>query len=249
MNMRFENLTVFHSAQLKRVVNDTRRLWDEGETRERYLITKNILLRLLKCFHKITKHSITMQIVFYLVFTAFLRISEFTYESKDLRDENFDNWFLTRRHVRLYEDYLELTLSAFKTNLFRQGVTLFISDTNDETYIVRALRYLFNKWPTSLFSPLFAIDENFIRRTITHNLRLVLKSSDLSDHYSNHFFRRGTAITAKLTDLSEDEIKLLDRWKSNSYRLYIKTHPVYILAASRRQQRVIDSFLENESNN
>ena len=89
--MGFEDLTVFHSAQLKRVVDDTRRLRDEDETRERCLITKNVLLRLLKCFHKITKHNITMQTVFYLAFTAFLRVSEFTYESKDLRDENFDN--------------------------------------------------------------------------------------------------------------------------------------------------------------
>ena len=176
-----------------------------------------------------------MQIVFYFVFIVFLRVSEFTYESKDLRDENFDNWFLTRRHVRLYEDHLELTLLAFKTNLFRQGVTLFVSDTNDETYVVRALRYLFNKWSTSLFSSLFAIDESFIKRTITHNLRLTLRFSDLLDHYSDYFFRRGTAITARLIDLSEDEIKLLDRWKSDFYRLYIKTHSVYILAASRRQ--------------
>ena len=247
--MGFEDLTVFHSAQLKRVVDDTRRLRDEDEIRERCLITKNILLRLLKCFYKIIKHNITMQIVFYLAFTVFLRISEFTYESKDFRDENFDNWFLTRRHVRLYEDHLELTLLAFKTNLFRQGVTLFVSGTNDEICAVRALRYLFNKWSTSLFSSLFAIDEDFIRRTITHNLRLVLRFSGLLGYYSGYFFRRGTAITARLTGLSEDEIKLLGRWKSNSYRLYIKTHSVYILAASRRQQRVIDSFLEDESNN
>ena len=176
-------------------------------------------------------------------------MSEFIYESKDLRDEDFDNWFLTRRHVRLYEDHLELTLLTFKTNPFRQGVTLFVLDTNDETYVVRALRYLFNKWSTSLFSPLFAIDGDFIKRTIIHNLRLVLRFSDLLDHYSGYFFRRRTVITARLVDLSEDEIKLLDRWKSNFYRLYIKTHPVYILVASRRQQRVIDSFLENESNN
>ena len=247
--MGFENLTVFHSAQLKRVVDDTRRLRDEDEIRKRCLITKNVLLRLLKCFYKIIKHNITMQIVFYLVFIIFLRVSEFIYESKDLRDEDFDNWFLTRRHVRLYEDHLELTLLVFKTDPFRQGVTLFVSDTNDETCVVRALKYLFNKWSTSLFSPLFAIDEDFIRRTITHNLRLTLRFSDFLDHYSDYFFRRETVITARLTGLSEDEIKLLNKWKSNFYRFYIKTHSVYILAASRRQQRVIDSFLENESNN
>ena len=91
VDMGFENLTVFHSAQLKRVVNDTRRLRGEGETRERYSITKDILLRLLKCFHKTIKHDVTMQAVFYLAFAAFLRMSEFTYESKDLRDEDFDN--------------------------------------------------------------------------------------------------------------------------------------------------------------
>ena len=91
MNMGFEDLTVFHSAQLKRVVDDTRRLRDEGEIRERCLITKDVLLRLLKCFHKIIKHDTTIQAAFCLAFAVFLRVSEFTYESKDLRDENFDN--------------------------------------------------------------------------------------------------------------------------------------------------------------
>ena len=58
--MGFENLTVFDSVQLKRVVDDTRRLRDEDEIRERCLITKNVLLRLLKCFYKIIKHNITI---------------------------------------------------------------------------------------------------------------------------------------------------------------------------------------------
>ena len=85
------------------------------------------------------------------------------------------------------------------------------------------------------------------RRTVAHNLRLALRSSGLPGHYSGHSFRRATATTARLAGLSEDEIKLLGRWKSDSYRLYIKTHPAYILAASRRQQRVINPFREDES--
>ena len=60
VNMGFENLIVFYSTQLKRVVDDTRRLRDEDEIRERYSITKDILLRLLKCFYKIIKHNITI---------------------------------------------------------------------------------------------------------------------------------------------------------------------------------------------
>ena len=44
-------------------------------------------------------------------------------------------------------------------------------------------------------------------------------------NYTDHSFRRGAATSARLAGLSEEEIQLLGRWKSNSYRLYTESHP------------------------
>ncbi len=240
-------MDVFHSARLRRVLDGTRRLRGEADTQERCPVTKDILLQILPHFGHSTKHEATMRAAFCLAFAAFLRVGEFTYEAKDLRADDFDSWFLTRRSVRLYEDSLELTLLSSKTDPFRHGVTLTIAATNDEACAVRALRHLFQRWPASLSSPLFEIDGVFTRDSVTSNLRQALRAFGLEGHYSGHSFRRGAATSARITGLSEDEIRLLGRWKSDSYRLYIKTHPAYILAASRRHQLIVNPFHEDES--
>ena len=160
---------------------------------------------------------------------------------------NFDCFFLTRRCVRLYDDHLELTLPSSKIDPFRRGVTLTMSATNDKACAVRALRHLFQRWPASLSSPLFDIDGAFSRTFVTESLRQALRSAGLEGHYSGHSFRRGAATSGRIAGLSEDEMMLLGRWKSDSYRLYVETHPAYTLAAPRRHQRVVYPFHENEA--
>ena len=142
--------------------------------------------------------------------------------------------------MRLYENHLELTLSVSKIDSFRKSIRLTVSDTNDEVYAVRALRYLFQQYSSPPEISLFNISSGkaFSRDLITKNLRLALHFNDFKGHYSRHSFRRGAATSARHANLSEDEIMLLERWKSDSYRLYIVIHPTHILAASRRQQHV-----------
>ena len=142
--------------------------------------------------------------------------------------------------MRLYEDHLELTLPASKTVPFRQGITLTVAATNDEACAVCALKHLFQQWPADPASPLFESEAHSpsTRDVVTSSLRQTLKSDGIQGHYSGHSFRRGAATSAKLAGLTDDEIMLLGRWKSDSYRLYIETHPAHILAASRRHQTV-----------
>ena len=91
MDISFEDLNVFHSPRLKRVLNDTRRLRDEAETQKRRPITRDILLQILSHFDFFIKHNATIRAAFYLAFATFLRMGEFTYESKDLHNEDFHN--------------------------------------------------------------------------------------------------------------------------------------------------------------
>ena len=88
--MGLEALKIFHSARLKRFLDDTRRLRGETDTQERCPITKDILLQILTDSSRSIKHGTTIQAAFCLAFAAFLRVGELTHESRDLRDEDFD---------------------------------------------------------------------------------------------------------------------------------------------------------------
>ena len=127
--------------------------------------------------------------------------------------------------MRRYEDHLELALPSSKTEPFRPGVTLTMAGTNDEACTVRALEHLFQRWPAPLSSPRFEIHGVFTRHLVTKDLRQASRFIDLQNQYFDHSFRRGATTSARIAGLTENEIMLLGRWKSDSYRLYIKTHP------------------------
>ena len=236
VDMGYEDLSPFHSPRIERVIAGIRRLRGEAGTLERRPITKDLLLQMLPCFDCGTREGSTLHTAFCLAFAAFLRVGEFTYSAKDLADPDFSQWFLTRRSVTLHEDHLELTLPASKTDPFRRGITLKIAASGDEACPVQALRHLF-RWEAPSDGPLFKWEGPFTRQLVTGKLREVLTLLGVKGHYSGHSFRRGAATSAREAGCSNEEIQLLGRWKSDSYRLYIVTHPAHILAASRRHQR------------
>ena len=131
------------------------------------------------------------------------------------------------------------TLDEPRIVKLRQGVTLTIAATGDEACAITALQRLFHDWPSSLAAPLFRLSGSFTRQRLTETLRETLTAAGIDGHYTGHSFRRGAATSAREAGLSEDEIQLLGRWKSDSYRLYIATHPARILAASRRHQQLL----------
>ncbi len=200
------------------------------------------MLRILPHLDQSSKEGASLYTSFCLAFGAFLRIGEFTYFIQDLQEDDFGQWFLTRRSVKLHEDHFELTLPASKTDPFRHGITLTVAATDDIACPVKAMRRLFQEWPDPPEAPLFQASNGvFIRTMITGVLRLALRLAGISGHYSGHSFRRGAATSAREAGLSNEEIQLLGRWKSECYRLYIATHPSRILAASRRQQQFSSS--------
>ena len=228
-------LEVYSHPILQRIIAGLRRLYGEGETHERRPITRDILLQLISRFNQRTLEGANLHSAFCLAFAGFLRMGEFTYDKVEC---DFNSWNLTRGSVSLSEDRLFLVLPASKTDPFRRGVTLTISAAADEACAIKSLRNLFERFPKAHHQPLFSnLAGTFSRNYVTRKLQEGIRSWGYAGNYTGHSFRRGAATSARLAGLSEEEIQLLGRWKSNSYRLYIKTHPDWIHSASRRHQR------------
>ena len=122
-----------------------------------------------------------------------------------------------------------------KLALFRQGVILLVAAAGDDACPVSSLLNSLLRFPLPKHAPLFDTGVGFSRQWVTQILRDILAVLDITANHSGHS-RRGAATSAGDADLAEDRIMLLDRRKSDSYQLYIETHPQHILAASRRIQ-------------
>lgn len=77
----------------------------------------------------------------------------------------------------------------------------------------------------------------FTEDLVIGEVRQSLALLGVRGHYSGHSFRRGAATSTRDADLSDEEIMLWGRWKSEAYRLYIYTSTECVLAALRRHQQ------------
>ena len=218
------------------MVNGNRRMYGEAGTQERLPITKDLLLQMLQRVSQRSREGATLYAAFCLAFAGFLRSGEFTYTSKDRDMANFGKLFLTRRSVTLFDNHIVIRLPLSKTDRFRKGIDIPISASGNDACPVKALRRLFH-WKASPDSPLFERAGGFTREYLVEQVRQILTSLGVKGHYSGHSFRRGAATSAWEAGLTIEEIMLLGRWKSDSYRRYIDTNRESILAASRRHQR------------
>lgn len=124
-----------------------------------------------------------------------------------------------------------------KIDSFCQGITLIIVVTSDKICIVVSFNSLFTIFPKANNYPLFINHAGtFNYNYITRKLQKRVCTLGYEGNYMGHSFRRGAATSARLAGLLEDGIQLLERWKSNCYCFYVKTHPNWIHNVSRRYQ-------------
>ena len=230
-----QELEIFHTPVLQRIIAGIRRFNGEPDAKERHPITRPVLRAMLARLDKNTRKGANLYAAFCLAFAGFLRMGEFTWARGELNPD-FRNWHITWGSVQLSDDRLQLSLPASKTDPFRQGVTLTIAATGDEACAVAALIHLFARFPAPLNSPLFDTRHGFSRQLVTDSLRGILRELGFTGNYSGHSFHRGTATSAREAGLSDSEIQLLGRWKSDAYKLYIQANPAIIWIVSKRHQ-------------
>ena len=162
-------------------------------------------------------------------------MGELTWTAADQQTE-FGQWHMTRAAITFGNDRLYVQLPASKTDPFRRGIRLTIATAEDNACAFKSLHRLFVKFPMPLHAPLFDTDNSFSRQRVTNVLRDTLSALGYTGNYSGHLFRRRAATSAARSDLSEEDIMMLGRWKLDSYKLYIEVDPNKTVDASQKHQ-------------
>ena len=210
---------------------------DSSPGRKRLPITIQLLGKIR---HLLSKHpsytNITLWAMCCLAFFGFLRVSEFTIPREgaykpschlSLHDISVDS----RKKPRL----LQLFLKQSKTDQFKHGANIYIGATNTALCPVKAvLAYLVKRG--SRPGPLFMTTEGkgWTNSMFRAALQSILEALKLSKRdYNTHSFRIGAATTASLANISDTQIQILGRWRSNAFQRYIRPPPTKLAKLSK----------------
>ena len=162
-----------------------------------------------------------------LAFFGFLRCGEFTVPSQSeydpdshlsLTDIALDN--------KVNPSLIQVRIKQSKTDPFRQGVDIYLGRTGKGIIcpIQAIVPYLMKRGAQP--GPLFILSDGsyLTRLRFASSITSVLQRVGInSKQYNTHSFRIGAATTAKEAGISDVEIKMLGRWKSSAYQLYVRT--------------------------
>ena len=120
---------------------------------------------------------------------------------------------------------LRVRLKTSKTDPFRRGIDVYIGRTENKLCPVTAvLAYLKSRGAGK--GPLFQLQNGrpLTRARFVIEVKKALDRAGIkSTHFSGHSFRSGAATTAAARGIGDATIKMLGRWNSSAYQVYIKT--------------------------
>ncbi len=179
-----------------------------------------------------------------------LRLGELLSE-KPLRDQDF-----TARGANL----VEMFLRASKTDPYRHGCVIKFFRTNTPVDPVAALEQLQQRRPAGLggrdaLTATFTLSNGKVlsRALLTKFLRtLVFKVESRynlglnAQHFAGHSLRRGGATSLALRGVSADVIRVLGRWRSLCYRLYLDMSNEILQLSTARMAHVSAQQLQSD---
>lgn len=169
-----------------------------------------------------------------LAFFGFLRSGEFTLASQSAIPAIMANDVAV--DSREHPSVVSVHLRRAKTDPFGRGVSLFLGRTGVDLCPVAALLNYLVRRPTGE-GPLFvhADGSPLLKQQFISSVRQALSAAGLDPaRYSGHSFRIGAATTAAAAGVPDHLIKMLGRWESSAYLLYIQA-PRESLAAISTQ--------------
>ncbi len=131
---------------------------------------------------------------------------------------------------------VRVRLKVSKTDPFRRGVDVFVGRTGDDLCPVAAvLAYMVRRGSGP--GPFFRFQDGspLTRPRLVAEVKRVLEKAGVDSRaYAGHSFRSGAATTAAEQGVEDSVIKVLGRWRSSAYQLYVRTPRRKLAAFSKR---------------
>ncbi len=134
-------------------------------------------------------------------------------------------------------EFLWVHLCQSKTDPFGKGVHIFLSRTSETICPVAAVLSFLAVRPHDLTGPLLRFPDGttLTRDTLITQVRKALAATGHNPgNYNGHSFRIGAATAAVQAGVPDHQIKMLGRWETPAYTLYVRTPPSQLSALSAR---------------
>ena len=159
-------------------------------------------------------------------FYGFFRAGELTVPSESAFDSSAHLCFADVSVDCIHNpQVVKLRLKASKTDPFRKGVDVVLGRTHTDTCPITALlAYLAlrGNTPGCLFK--FADGRLLTKQRFVQKVREALLAGGFNpSQFAGHSFRIGAATTAAESGISDSSIKMLGRWESAAFQVYIRT--------------------------
>ena len=210
----------------------------EESKRLRLPITPTIL-RQLKSLWAPTADEFDMVMMWAACCTAFFgffRIGEITVDAQAASSTNCVAVGNIVVDDHLAPTVVKIHLRCSKTDQFGRGVDVYVGRTGDDLCPVAALlAYLARRRNDP--GPLFRMSDGTLltKGIFTARLREALSTLGYeASAYAGHSFRIGAATTAAERGIEDSVIKVLGRWDSSAYQLYVRSSRQLLAGIARR---------------
>ena len=170
-----------------------------------------------------------------MVFFGFLRAGEFTAHYPNGGSGALIAVSDLARDPAYPSTFVRIHLRQSKTDPLGRGVDIFLGRTGQAICPVAAVLSFMTVRPAGMSGPLFRFldGSTLTRERLVKEVRAALQAQGIdASKYSSHSFRIGAATTATAAGIPDHAIKMLGRWESAAYLLYIRTSPTQLASFS-----------------
>lgn len=209
---------------VKRTLQGFQKLKARPDTR--LPITPVILQKIVNALPQCTQsfyQKTLFKAMFLLAFHAFLRVGEITSTTNNTLNLSAISFAHQPNGV---PESMSLTMVDYKHHRGKPPVTFHLKANNENPQLCAvSAMWEYRAIRGDCDGPLFMFQDKspVSRHYFNQQLKISLNYLDYDTKlYKGHSFRIGAATLAKSKGISDEQIQLLGRWKSNAYRKYIR---------------------------
>ena len=180
------------------------------------------------------KDELLLRTVMSVMFYGCLRLGEISLKEGEIYDPSVH---IRYKDAKIQNDTLSLLLKSSKTDKIGQGTVIYIGCSNNPICALCYMKEYLKEHPNPHSkSPLFMSKSAvaLTRNYFISILRILLVQIGLEPSlYGGHSFRAGSATSAADAGFNQWELKMLGRWASNVYSIYLRNPKIVATFAPR----------------